>query len=158
MLRNWSPKIIPNITRNLTGLLIDMFSLLSSPAKVLAKNNSNLTPTQAYEMMQADKATLIDIRHPKEWQHTGIAKGALCVEMVAPQMAEEFAQRVRKAVGGETDKPIILICHSGYRTSLMQAALTQFGFKHVYHVSGGMMGRMGTPGWIAKGLPVEPCQ
>ncbi|MEJ2228785.1 MAG: rhodanese-like domain-containing protein, partial [Alphaproteobacteria bacterium] len=61
------------------------------------------------------------------------------------------------AVGGKTDAPIILICRTGHRTSLMQAALTHLGFKHVYQVYGGMRGRIGAPGWVAKGLPEEPC-
>lgn len=149
--------MIPNITQKMRGLLGVAAFLMSLSGSVLAEDNSNLTPNEAYEMVQTGEATLIDIRHPQEWQRTGVAKGALRVEMVAPQMAGEFAQRVRKAIGGKTDKPIILICRTGHRTSLMQAALTQLGFEHVYHVSGGMMGRIGAPGWIAKGLPVEPC-
>ncbi len=149
--------MIPNITQKMRGLLGVVAFLLSLSGSVLAEDNSYLTPNDAYEMVQTGEATLIDIRHPQEWRQTGVAKGALRVEMVAPQMAEEFAQRVRKAVGGKTDKPIILICRTGHRTSLMQAALTQFGFKYVYHVSGGMMGSIGAPGWVAKGLPVEPC-
>jgi rhodanese-related sulfurtransferase len=149
--------MIPNITQKKRGLLSVAAFLMSLSGSVLAEDNSNLTPNEAYEMVQTGEATLIDIRHPKEWQRTGVAKGALRVEMVAPQMVGDFAQRVREAIGDKTDKPIILICHSGHRTSLLLAALTQHGFKHVYHVAGGMMGRIGTPGWIAKGLPVEPC-
>ncbi|MEJ2125777.1 MAG: rhodanese-like domain-containing protein [Alphaproteobacteria bacterium] len=146
-----------SIARKISGVLAATIVLLSLTVGVQAENNSYLPPAKAYEMVQAEKATLIDIRHPEEWRQTGIAKGALRVEMVAPQMATEFAQQVRKAVGGMTDAPIILICRTGHRTSLMQAALTQLGFKHVYQVYGGMMGRIGAPGWVATGLPVEPC-
>jgi rhodanese-related sulfurtransferase len=146
-----------NIAQKMSDFLSGASLLQLSPAGVQADDSSNLTPTQAYEMMQEEKATLIDIRHSMECRQTGIAKGAVRVEMTNPRMAEEYAQEVRNAVGGKTDAPIILICRSGMRTSLMLAALTQQGFEHVYHVSGGMMGRMGAPGWVAKGLPMEPC-
>jgi rhodanese-related sulfurtransferase len=148
--------MIPNITRKITDLLTAIVSSPLFSANFMAEDNLSLTPAQAYEMMRAGEAELIDIRHPREWQQTGIAKGALLVEMIDPKMAGEFAAQVRMAVDGKTDTHVILICRTDRRTSLMQAALKRLGFE-VYHVSGGMLGRFGAPGWIASGLPVEHC-
>jgi rhodanese-related sulfurtransferase len=60
-------------------------------------------------------------------------------------------------VGGDKNKPIALICHSGSRTSHAQKFLQSQGFTQVYNVREGMAGSAAGPGWIRRGLPVEPC-
>jgi rhodanese-related sulfurtransferase len=54
--------------------------------------------------------------------------------------------------------PIGLICRTGNRTTQVQAWLARQGYTNVYNVKEGMAGSRAGPGWIARGLPLEPCR
>ncbi|HBU28329.1 MAG: sulfurtransferase [Thiobacillus sp. GWE1_62_9] len=117
-----------------------------------------LAAPEAFAQAQAGKLTLIDIRRPDEWRQTGVAKNALRINMAHPQGASGFVQQVATEVGGDRNTPIGLICRTGNRTSHMQHALREAGFTQVYNIKEGMVGSAAGPGWIARGLPVEPCK
>lgn len=117
-----------------------------------------LAAPDAYAQAQAGKLTLIDIRRPDEWRHTGVAQGARRINMAHPQGAAGFVQQVAAEVGGDKSAPIGLICRTGNRTTQMQQVLREAGFTQVYNINEGMAGSAAGPGWIARGLPVEPCQ
>ncbi len=112
---------------------------------------------QAAAAVGAGKVTLIDIRTPAEWKETGVAKGARRVNMLHPQGATGFADQLLNEVKGDRNAPIALICRTGNRTSQVQRYLQSVGFTQVYNVSEGMAGSAAGPGWIKRGLPVEPC-
>jgi rhodanese-related sulfurtransferase len=105
------------------------------------------------EKSKAGELTLIDIRTPPEWRQTGVASGALRIDMTR----KTFVQEVLAAVKGDKDAPIAIVCRTGNRTTHTQQALTELGFTRVYNVKEGMAGSGAGPGWIARGLPVEPC-
>lgn len=113
----------------------------------------SLAAPEALELARADKLTIVDIRRPEEWRQTGVAQGALRIDMRDPN----FADAVLASVGGDRNAPIGLICRTGNRTTQMQAVLRDQGFTHVYNISEGMAGSGAGPGWIRRGLPVEPC-
>ena len=117
-----------------------------------------LTAPEAYAQAQAGKLILIDIRRPDEWRKTGVAKEALRINMAHPRGASGFVQQVAAEVGGDRNTPIGLICRTGNRTTHMQQALREAGFTQVYNIREGMAGSAAGPGWIARGLPVEPCR
>ncbi|RUM65696.1 MAG: hypothetical protein DSZ06_04615 [Sulfurospirillum sp.] len=50
---------------------------------------------------------------------------------------EEFVQEVLKLVGGDKNKKIILICHSGTRSKEAAELLSKNGFTNVYDILGG---------------------
>ena len=77
-----------------------------------------------------DDFTLVDVRAKAEYEENHI-KGAINIETA--NLRTEFKQ-----LNGE--RPIILICSSGNRSSLGTSILAQHGFKHLYNVSGGMTG------------------
>jgi rhodanese-related sulfurtransferase len=104
-------------------------------------------PAQVQQQVQDGKVTLIDIRRPEEWRETGVAKGALRIEMHDPA----FVETVLKQVNGNRNAPIALICRSGHRSGQMQKTLLDQGFTQVYSVHGGMAG---DAGWIKQGLQV----
>jgi rhodanese-related sulfurtransferase len=116
-----------------------------------------LTAPDAYAQAQAGKLTLIDIRRPDEWRQTGVAKDALRINMAHPQGTAGFVGQVAAEVDGNRNAPIGLICRTGNRTTQMQQALREAGFTQVYNIKEGMAGSGAGPGWIARGLPVEPC-
>ena len=114
-----------------------------------------LAAPDAYAQAQAGKLTLIDVRHTEEWQ-TGVAKGALRIDMTNSQGEAGFIQKVSTALEGNRSTPIALISLTGNRGSNAQQVLREAGFTHVYNVKEGMMGSSAGPGWIARGLPLEP--
>jgi rhodanese-related sulfurtransferase len=101
--------------------------------------------------------TLIDIRTPGEWRQTGVAKGALRIDMRQPGGPKAFVAAVDLALGGDKTAPVALICRTGNRSNVMQGVLLGAGYTKVYNVSEGMAGSGAGPGWIRRGLPVEPC-
>lgn len=117
-----------------------------------------LTAPEAFAQAQSGKLTLIDIRRPDEWRQTGVAQGALQINMAHPQGEPGFVQQLTAELGGNKDAPIGLICRTGNRTTHMQRTLQAAGFTQVYNIKEGMVGSGAGPGWIARGLPLEACQ
>jgi rhodanese-related sulfurtransferase len=64
---------------------------------------------------------------------------------------------VLQKVGGDKNAPIGLICRTGNRTTQVQKYLEAQGFTRVYNVKEGMAGSAAGPGWLRRGLQVEPC-
>ncbi len=119
---------------------------------------NTLSAVQAHERAQAGEVTLIDIRQPEEWRQTGVAQGVKRVSMRQPGGGQAFAQGIFDAAGKNLDAPIVLICRTGSRTSRLVPLLKEMGFTNVVDVPEGMLGSRAGPGWIARGLPVDPCQ
>lgn len=117
-----------------------------------------LTAPEAFAQAQSGKLTLVDIRRPDEWRQTGVAQGALQINMAHPQGESGFVQQLTAELGGNKDAPIGLICRTGNRTTHMQRTLQAAGFTQVYNIKEGMVGSGAGPGWIARGLPLEACQ
>jgi rhodanese-related sulfurtransferase len=118
-----------------------------------AAAGATLTAPEALDKAEAGEITLIDIRTPPEWRQTGVASGALTIDMTK----KTFVQELLDAVQGDRSAPIVLICRTGNRTSYTQQALEKLGFTNVSHVPEGMAGSAAGPGWVRRGLPVEPC-
>lgn len=116
-----------------------------------------LSAPDAYEAARAGELTLIDIRRPDEWRQTGVAPGALRINMMHPQGEAGFVRQISAEVGGNKNAPIGLICRTGNRTTQIQRVLHKAGFTQVYNIKEGMAGSSAGPGWVARGLPVEPC-
>ena len=136
-----------------------LLSLMTAVAMAQsASADAEISASEAYELVTDGKVTLIDIRRPEEWRQTGVAQGALRINMLHPKGLQGFAQEVYNAVGGDLSAPIVLICRTGSRTSRLQPILAQVGFTNVKHIPEGTLGNRKKPGWIAQGLPVEPCK
>jgi len=132
--------------------------ILLSISACSTESGPTLTAPEAFEKHQAGQLTLIDIRRPDEWRQTGVADGALRINMVHPQGVTGFVGQVAAEVGGDRNAPIGLVCRTGNRTTHMQKALQEAGFTQIYNIKEGMVGSGAGPGWIARGLPVEACK
>ncbi len=138
-------------THTISAMLIAVLLLAATPVRAAP----DLSAEQALAAAKAGKVRLIDIRTAQEWRRTGVAPGADRVDYYrGPQ---SLLQSVTQMVGGDKNKPIALICHSGSRTGHAQKFLQSQGFTQVYNVREGMAGSAAGPGWIRRGLPVEPC-
>ncbi len=115
-----------------------------------------LTAPEAQRLVVAGEVTLIDIRTPEEWRQTGVPRSAKLVNMVHPGGADGFVSEILEQVGGDAAAPIALICRTGNRTTQVQRLLVSRGFSQVYNVTEGMVGSSAGPGWLKRGLPIEP--
>ncbi|ESQ14178.1 MAG TPA: rhodanese-like domain-containing protein [Chromatiaceae bacterium] len=113
-----------------------------------------LSAPEAYEQFQADALTLVDIRTPKEWRQTGVAEGALRIDMTSAT----FLNDLLSAVDGDKNAPIAIICRTGNRATFIQRALMERGFTNVLNIKEGMTGSSAGPGWLRRGLPIEACK
>lgn len=120
-----------------------------------AEAGLQLSAPEAEQALARHELTLIDIRTPQEWRETGIAAGAIPITMHQDEQA--FVAAVLRAVNGNRDAPLGLICRTGNRSAFIQQVLRNAGFTRVYDISEGMAGSRAGPGWVRRGLPVVPC-
>lgn len=140
-------------------LVIATAVLIAASISACSENRyPTITASDAYAQSQAGKLTLIDVRHPDEWHQTGIARGALHIDMTHPKGEAGFVAQVSAELGGNMQTPVGLISLGGNRAANAQHVLIKAGFPHVYNVKEGMMGSSAGPGWIARGLPLDPCK
>lgn len=128
----------------------------------------DITPRQAWDMLQADPNTrLVDVRTQAEWMYVGVPDLAplnqqplLVSWLVFPTMArnEAFAQQLT-AQGVTQQTPLVLLCRSGVRSVAAAEYLTSQGYQHCFNIIDGFEGgldearhRGGTAGWKASGL------
>lgn len=118
---------------------------------------SIMSPEQAHRAIKDGTLTLIDVRSPAEWRRTGLAKGAVPITMHNKKGMNAFLREILNHLKGDQSKPIAMICATGVRSHFIRQFLALNGFSNVSEVPVGMLGRTNEPGWIAQGLPVEPC-
>ena len=96
-------------------------------------------------------AYLVDIRRGDEWRTTGVVAESLLLtffDQAGNADPAVWVQQLDLLV--PLDKPLALICRSGYRTELVCDFLCQASSRtEIYNVTGGILG------WISAGLPVE---
>lgn len=90
-------------------------------------------------MMIDDGAQLVDVRADHEWEAGHIA-GATHVPLPElPQRTDEI----------DKDRPVVIYCRGGNRSSMATAALNEVGYDAV-KLSEGIVG------WAGEDLPLEP--
>ena len=98
-----------------------------------------LTPERVAELHAAGDIELVDIREPHE-REAGHVAGSRHIE---------FAQLSQEAGSLTRDRPLVLYCRMGGRSSVAHQAFQASGFD-VHHMEGGLLA------WSDKGLPLEP--
>jgi hydroxyacylglutathione hydrolase len=92
-----------------------------------------------HRVVERERFQLLDVRNPGEYQ-AGHAPGALTTPLAR---LDEHARSISH------DLPIIVICASGYRSSIAASLLEKQGFNNIFNVIGG------TSAWIAAGYEVD---
>ncbi|MDX1423693.1 MAG: rhodanese-like domain-containing protein [Kiloniellales bacterium] len=148
-----------------SALALVLTPALGPPAA--AQETSRKTAHRAgAEVIAADRAmrlaadrglVLIDVRSPQEWRQTGVPAGARLVTIHQPDGLIGFLEEMNEALGADRERPIALICARGNRSTLASAALAEAGYSEIYNVREGMLGSPDGPGWLARGLPTDPC-
>ncbi|MCA8882504.1 MAG: rhodanese-like domain-containing protein [Rhodobacteraceae bacterium] len=109
-----------------------------------------VTPEEALALVRAGQLYLIDIRRPDEWAATGVAEGAIPIDM----RRADFTAALSAATAADPARPVALICARGVRSSQLTARLEAAGQTDLVDVPEGMQGSRAGPGWVARGLPV----
>ena len=120
----------------------------------------DLTPQQAWDLVRATDAVLVDVRTEAEWRFVGVpARVELSrVEWVdaAGRRNDGFVDAVREVAGG---RPVVFLCRSGQRSVVAAQALTAAAGGPAYNIVDGFEGGLdedghrGSVGWKAAGLP-----
>ncbi|MCG3170824.1 MAG: hypothetical protein CALGDGBN_02395 [Pseudomonadales bacterium] len=137
-------------------------SFLLAPVLVLtlggAVQAADIDAGEALQAAHEQRMVLVDVRTPAEWKQTGVAPGAARISVTEhPQGESGFVAEVAALLGGDRSRPVALICRTGRRSALAERLLERSGFTQVYNVAEGMAGSSAGPGWLARGLPTEPC-
>lgn len=132
------------------ALGLGVYGAWSYTHPAIAEGASRITVEEAHQRAIAGDLILVDVRRPDEWQSTGIGEGALPLDMRRP----DFIEALLQITGGDTSKPVAVICARGVRSARMTQALTDAGFTALIDVPEGMLGSFAGDGWLAKGLPV----
>ena len=143
--------------RSLATAIVGML-LLVSAATAVQSAEPRIGADEAYRRTASGELILIDIRSPQEWQKSGIPRGSVPISMHHPGGREAFRDAILAAAKGDKARPIALICAVGGRSRWAQRYLSKAGFTNVQDVTEGMFGRgKNQPGWLNRGLPVDPC-
>lgn len=144
--------------RTLMMGLTMLMGVIVLDAGLASANHRIMTADEAKVRLERGQMMLIDLRSPQEWRQTGIAPGASTVTIHDPGGLPGFVEAVKVTVSGDLDKVIAVICASGDRSTIAHQALTEAGFTRVMNIREGMLGGPYGPGWLPRGLPVEPCR
>ncbi len=121
----------------------------------------SVTPRQAWALVQAGHARLIDVRSTEERKFVGHVPGIAHVAWATgtslsrnPRFVRELEAKAAK------DEPVLLLCRSGKRSALAADAAARAGFTAVFNVLEGFEGEIDehqqrgkSGGWRFHGLP-----
>lgn len=108
-----------------------------------------MTPPEVLEAVRAGRVLLVDVRRPDEWAKTGVAEGAVPIDL----RREDFTDAVVAARASDT-QPVAVICARGVRSRRMTVRLDEAGIAPIVDIPEGMLGSRAGPGWLGRGLPV----
>ena len=134
--------------RHFTSIVIASAVAACSEAK--APPLPSVSVDEAQRRLAEGKSVLVDIRRPEEWAETGVAQGAIRLDMTAA----DFAPRLQALRQAHPGKEIDIICRTANRTGALQKSLVAEGWRNIVNVRGGMQGNSSDTGWIKAGLPV----
>jgi rhodanese-related sulfurtransferase len=104
-------------------------------------DRNSLSATQATQLINREGALVIDVRESDEY-----VSGHLPESRNIP--AGQLGDRVGE-LDGDKDKPLILVCQTGSRSTGACKQLIAQGFARVHNLEGGIAG------WRAAGLPLK---
>ena len=145
--------------RSLTPALLIALLLVFLPGSGTAKaDNPLLAAREAHALSASGSLTLVDVRTPAEWRAEGLPDGAAAVSLNQTGGRQAFLDGILDLVDGDRDRPLAVICNTGIRSSTARAFLERNGFTRIHDVAGGLHGSELGTGWMADGLPMEPCE
>jgi len=121
----------------------------------------NVTPQEAFDLVTAGLARLVDVRTPEERKFVGYVPDSVHVAWMTGTSLLRNPRFVRE-LEGKTDKSEVLLflCRSGQRSAAAAEAATRAHFQHAFNVVEGFEGELderkhrgNTSGWRFRELP-----
>jgi rhodanese-related sulfurtransferase len=121
----------------------------------------DVTPQEAFELVTAGAARLIDVRTPEERKFVGYVADSVPVPWANGTSLQRNPRFLRELEGkARKDEVLLFICRSGPRSLAAAQAATRAQFRHAFNVLEGFEGelnghgqRNSTGGWKFRGLP-----
>lgn len=114
--------------------------MLLWPTLVRSSQGAALSPAQAVQLINREKAVLIDVCEPNEFAAAHVA-GARNIPLASLEG--------HKSLPSNKTLPVVLICQSGARAGRAAATLRKLGYEKAQVLGGGMKS------WRDANLPVE---
>jgi hydroxyacylglutathione hydrolase len=124
---------------NVCGYLCGGMNIWQEAGKPISRMGI-LSAKEAKAKLEWGEVTLLDVREPMEWNEEGVVDGA---ELVF------FGDLPRKTGNLPRDKPIVVTCSVGNRSSIAASILERAAFKEVFNMLGGMTA------WTNLGYPTK---
>jgi rhodanese-related sulfurtransferase len=160
------------IDGNSVNLLADTVESGADASPILQKSRAearvqglayagNVTPDEAFELVKAGLARLIDVRTPEERKFVGYVAESVAVPWATGTAFTRNPRFLRELEGkAQKSEVLLFFCRSGSRSIAAAEAATRGQFQHAFNVVEGFEGeldaarRRGTQGgWRYRGLP-----
>ena len=122
---------------HIVGYLEDLRSLEARPE--LTATIDRVSPTLAAEQLASGQPLAVDVRAPRERDEKFVA-GSVNIPL------NHLAERLKEL---PTDRPLLVYCAGGYRSSIAASLLQRAGFTRVSEIAGGIAA------WETARLPKE---
>lgn len=106
-----------------------------------AEKVKHVDAEKAAKLVQENKVSVLDVRTPEEFEE-GHIKGAKNIDI----SSKDFVTQLDKL---DKNKPVLVHCGAGGRSTRSLPTLEKLGFKEIYHLDGGLKD------WKKAGKPVE---
>lgn len=137
--------------QTLTAFFLTLFYILSCTADSSKPGITDISANQLQELQQQG-AIIIDVRTPQEWEATGVIPGskkAMFFNQDMQPVENQFLKEIEN-ITNKTDKPVVLYCRSGGRSSRAAKLLQQQNLQNrIYNLDGGIQQ------WLAEGNKTE---
>ena len=134
------------LIRSCIVFIVFLLTIKLAFADIVDVNNKQIT-----ELSQ-NNIPIVDIRRSSEWDQTGIIPNSILLTFFDKEgkyNLDEWYEKLRLQV--DVDKPIILICRTGRRTSIIAKMMDKKFDKVIYNAKGGITS------WIdEKFITVKP--
>jgi rhodanese-related sulfurtransferase len=120
-----------------------------------------VTPPQAWELVQAGSAHIIDVRNRYEWEFVGRVPDTTMIEWKhypSGELNGRFIDEIKSRFSA--DDNLLFLCRSGVRSDAAAKALNAAGFKNAFNILEGFEGDLDADGhrgqiggWRKHGLP-----
>ena len=134
------------LIRSCIVFIVFLLTIKLAFADIVDVNNKQIT-----ELSQ-NNIPIVDIRRSSEWDQTGVIPNSILLTFFDKEgkyNLDEWYEKLRLQV--DVDKPIILICRTGRRTSIIAKMMDKKFDKVIYNAKGGITS------WIdEKFITVKP--
>jgi rhodanese-related sulfurtransferase len=128
------------VQQNMMWVIAAMVSGAMLISSLIRGGGKGVSVPEATLLINREDALVLDVRETSEWSTGHIANAR---HVALGQLAKHMSELEKYK-----DKPVIVCCASGNRSSTACGTLKRAGFERVFNLSGGI------GAWTSAGLPI----